>query len=172
MPTVCVGTGFDFGSLASPSCRGYGAADLCGATGTLVAMQDLACQGGELRLAECQWAGPTAACLSHDADSVVYCGRDDDLAGREGSARLLSQDGAPSLAGDGLLEVFVSGAWSPVCGVTAGAATVACKALGFSGAQAVVEKASGRAAPAVGELSCSGSEASILDCSYQIGEDV
>lgn len=138
-------------------------------------MEDLACQGGELSIAECKWSAPGPACLAHDADVLVYCGRDADAGALEGSARLLSEDGAPSLTGAGILEVFAAGAWSTVCGVSTGAASVACKAMGFSGAAAAgpaAEKGRGRSAPALGELTCSGSEASVLECSFQLGEDV
>ena len=54
-----------------------------------------------------------------------------------GSVRLLSGGGAPSIDGVGRLEVFLSGEWAPVCseGFTDGAAAVACKSMGFSGAE-------------------------------------
>merc|ERR1712039_835288 len=76
----------------------------------------------------------------------------------------------------GVLEVYVSSAWSPVCGITPGAVTVACKLMGFAGAAAAPGGAlvAGSAArePQVGGLDCGGSESNILDCSFQEGDDV
>merc|ERR1739844_408832 len=90
----------------------------------------------------------------------------------EGSVRLLSADGAPSLSGDGIAEVFLGGAWSPVCGISAGAASVLCKTAGFAGTASGTETARSTKSPRVGDLSCSGSEATVLDCTSLRGEDV
>merc|ERR1711997_122805 len=89
-----------------------------------------------------------------------------------GSARLLSVDGALSLSGDGIVEVFLHEAWSPVCRISSGAASVLCRALGFPGTTTAVGTAQGTMAPVVGDMSCSGSEASVLECSFESGEDV
>lgn len=106
-------------------------------------------------------------------DSVVYCGEttaEDPL----GSARLVAADGAPSLSGKGMLELFAAGGWSPVCGVTPGAAQVACKAMGYAGASASATEAApwNMKTPSVGALSCSGTEESLVDCSFEEGDDV
>lgn len=167
--------GFDAGTLGSSPCRGYGGADLCGAAGSPVAMEGLACKGGELSIAECQWSAPGPSCLGHEQDAVIYCGRNSDASSLEGAARLLSDDGAPSLSGAGVLEIFAAGTWSTVCGVSPGAASVACKAMGFSGADTAgpgSDTGHGRSPPALGKLTCSGSEASLLECSFELGEDV
>merc|ERR1712117_406555 len=83
-----------------------------------------------------------------------------------------SVDGAPSLSGDGFVELFLDGAWSPVCGISSGAASVLCKAAGFAGTASGTETARSTKIPRVGDLSCSGSEASVLDCTSERGDDV
>merc|ERR1739844_784938 len=137
-------------------------------------MGDLACAGGELGLSECAWGAPSTECLTHERDSIVYCGSSDVTP--VGSVRLLSADGAPSLSQDGLVEIFVNGEWSPVCGISPGAETLVCKALGFAGAAISKEAAPkvGRSvrAPRLGDLRCKGSETSILDCSFEAEVDV
>ena len=147
---------------------------MCGAVGSPVAMQDLRCTGGEFSIDECTWSAPDAACMGHALDSIVYCGRSGG-AMQDGAARLLDSDGggAPSLGSEGLLEVYLKGVWSPVCGVTPGAASVACKAMGFAGAASVagISKANS-VMPMVGSLSCGGSEASLAECSFDVGDDV
>ena len=136
---VCRQIGYDFGSVSSSPCGSYGGSQLCGATGMPVAMQDLRCEGGELNIQDCSWDSPGAGCADHTLDSVVFCGIED-VAGKtkEGALRLLSFDGSPSIDGEGRLEMFKDGSWAPVCsnGFTAGSETVACKSMGFRGAQA------------------------------------
>ena len=140
-------------------------------------MKSLECTGGELSVGECSWSAPDEACAGHLLDSVVFCGAAGRSATPEGSVRLLSDDGAPSLSGMGMLEVHIGGAWSTVCGVTPGAAAVACKLMGFAG---VGGAAAGTGAlakdaikePQMGNLDCEGSESSLLDCSFGEAEDV
>merc|ERR1719350_973851 len=172
---ACRQLGFEYGIPTSSPCSAYGADNLCGAPETSVAMQDLACRGGELGLSECTWSAPSTECLTHARDSIVYCGSSGAGAPR-GSVRLLSADGAPSLSQEGLVEIFVNGEWSPVCGISQGAESVVCKALGFAGA-GVSSEAAPQVGPSVrvprlGDLRCSGSETSVLDCSFEAGDDV
>ena len=135
-------------------------------------MQDLQCTGGELSITECRWSAPSATCLAHELDSVVYCGSVESRT-QEGSVRLLSTDGAPSLSASGIVEIFSGGRWSSVCGLNAGAAAVLCKAMGFAGASTgAVTTARSTEVPMVGSLRCSGSEASPLACNFDAGEDV
>ena len=132
---VCRQLGYDFGSVGS-ACATYGGSHLCGGTGIPVAMKDLKCEGGELQVQDCHWAPPDASCSDHVLDSVVFCGFDG-TAGviKDGSLRILSHDGSPSIDGEGRLEIFKAGSWAPVCntGFTAGAEAVACKSMGFAG---------------------------------------
>ena len=72
---ACKQMGYDFGTVSSTPCSNYGGRSVCGAKGSLVAAQNLQCSGEELELSECTWQAPSIACESHDADSVVYCGR-------------------------------------------------------------------------------------------------
>ncbi len=170
--SVPVCPGFDFGSVSPSPCNGYGATNICGSSDIAVAMQDLRCKGGELSVTDCSWSSPSAACSGHELDSVVYCGsRGSEVT--EGSARLISSDGASSLSKEGTVEVFMDGKWSSVCGVTPGAASVLCRAMGYAGAASNSSRtAKGRSAPEIGELSCKGSEADVRDCSYEAGGDV
>ena len=164
--------GYEYGVPSLSPCSSYGAANLCGASGTKVAMSDLTCTGDELTLTECTWSAPSDGCLSHEADSIVFCGSSAGTS--EGSVRLLSAEGAPSLTGQGALEVFLNEAWSPVCGISPGAQALACKALGFAGADSSGGSvgAAGSRIPRVGSLECGGSEASLLDCSFEANDDV
>ena len=95
--------------------------------------------------------------------------------------RLIDGDGAPSIDGIGRLDIVYSGTWAPVCssGFTSGAATVACKTMGFSGAEFSAEvlncksaKLCGGSAPHVSSVSCAGSSASLLDCKHESGKYV
>lgn len=156
-------------------CGTYGAANLCGAHGTKVAMQSLTCTGEELSLSDCTWSTPSDGCLTHDQDSIVHCGPSS-ASPVEGSVRLLSSDGAPSLSGHGLVEVFVQDAWSPVCGISSGAQALLCKVLGFSGAGSSSRVANDVAhslpSPRMGSLDCNGSEVNVLGCSFEAEDDV
>ena len=96
-----------------------------------------------------------------------------------GSLRLLSEGGAPSIDGVGRLEVFLSGAWAPVCseGFTDGAAAVACKSMGFTGAEparggCVNAGLCGVNTPHLSNVECVGSESSLLSCPHIEGGDV
>jgi len=166
---ACRELGYEYGVLAMSPCGAYGAANLCGAIDSPVAMQDLVCSGGEMSVTECSWVTPSNAV--HDQDSVIYCGSSTGTV--EGSVRLLSTDGAPSLSADGIVEIFLSGSWSPVCGISSGAESLVCKALGFMGtASGAVESGHGFSAPRIGGLTCSGTEGSVLECSFESGDDV
>lgn len=49
----------------------------------------------------CQWTAADEACALHSMDSVIFCSAGDGAAIPEGSVRLLSFDGAPSVDGKG-----------------------------------------------------------------------
>merc|ERR1712241_1631717 len=153
--------------------------------GVPVAMKDLTCEGGEFQVQDCQWGSPDAGCSDHILDAVVYCGTDG-TAGiiNEGSLRILSHDGAPSIDGEGRLEIFKAGGWAPVCntGFTAGAEMVACKSMGFDGVKPSSVPAMcntfkgknycGAVPPYVSKVSCAGQETSFQSCSFEEGDDV
>merc|ERR1712113_859690 len=159
---ICAQLGYDFGTVSTSSCGNY---------------------GGELDIQECSFSAPDASCLEHGSDSVVFCGSSGGGAGsiQDGAMRLLAADGSPSIDGTGRLEIYVGGAWGSVCfsGFTAGAANVACKAMGFSGAQSS-DGASpcgrvggcGSAAPQIGEVACAGQEVDFLSCPHAGVDDV
>ena len=97
-----------------------------------VGLANLVCDGGELDIQDCSFTAPDAACLDHSLDSIVYCGLEGHSSNPpEGTSRILSFDGSPSIDGVGRLEMFSAGGWSPVCtsGFTSGAANVACKSM-------------------------------------------
>ena len=174
---VCKQLGYDFGSVSDSSCGDYGGSDLCGAQNAPVAMESLECTGGELDILSCSYKAPAEKCASHRMDSIVYCGRAGADLLVDGALRLLS-GGAPSIDGVGRLEIFTGGAWSPVCssGFTPGSASVACKAMGFSGAKASTSDCGpvgcGSVPPQISEMSCSGGEADLLSCAFEEGDDV
>ena len=181
---VCSQMGYDFGSLGSSPCGRYGGNDLCGEPGSLVAMADVSCKGGELDILECSYSSPQASCLGHEKDAIVFCGMNSDTGFEEGATRLVSAEGAPSLNGIGRLEVFHDAAWGTVCksGFTSGAASVACKSMGYNSARVSGALSScrnisglnycGDIAPSISEVSCSGQEANILECARESGDDV
>jgi len=181
---ACRQMGFRLGVAATSPCSSYGGANLCGAPGTPVAKKNVRCQGGEMTLDACAWEPADSECADHSQDAIVYCSntRAGDLV-KDGSARLLSHNGSPSLSGAGRLEVFHAGAWSPVCsaGWTAGSASVACKQMGFDGAAATAagdcenfegHDACGSSLPAISNLACGGSESNLLECGFEAGDDV
>lgn len=172
---VCRSLGYTHGSVSTTPCAFYGAADLCGAVGTPVAISDLKCSGSEWTLEECTWSSPDEACAGHAHDTVVYCARSERAHAPEGAVRLIAADGSPSIDGVGRPEIHLGNAWAPVCGASAGAATVICKAMGFSGAGGS-SKCSGDACgsmpPGVSELACSGAESAPLACPHEAGDGV
>ena len=146
-------------------------------------MASLTCAGGELDIQECSFSAPDAQCAAHSGDSVVFCGSSGGAGSVvAGASRLLSSDGSPSVDGSGRLEIFHDGAWGPVCfsGFTAGAANVACKAMGFAGAQsdgasrcsADGKNSCGSLAPQISEVACAGEEADLLACPHVGVDDV
>jgi len=174
---ICRSMGYAQGSISSSPCRFYGGADLCGAAGSPVAMADLKCSGLEWGVEECSWSVPDEACLSHSQDTIVFCSASGTAGAPQGAVRLLAGDGSPSVNGAGRPEVFVDGAWLPICsaGASNGAASVICKSMGFSGASGSSKcngKDCGNVAPGIGELACSGSELGPLACPHEAGDDV
>merc|ERR1711865_976845 len=151
---ICRSMGYAHGSISSSPCSFYGGADLCGAAGTPVAMADLKCSGSEWSVDECSWSAPDAACQGHAQDTIVFCSQTGEATIAQGTVRLLAGDGSPSIDGKGRPEIFMEGAWVPICssGASAGAAGVICKSMGFSGT--------------------TGSESEPLACPHQAGDDV
>jgi len=182
---VCKQLGFVHGTVSTSPCSNYGGTDLCGPSGFPVAMKDLDCAGNELDVGGCVWSRPDDVCKSHALDSIVHCANAVGMIPvEEGSARLMSYDGAPSYDGQGVLEMFHDGGWTPVCnsGFAASAEVVACKQLGFDGASALSDRPKcrsfmghdfcGVSPPRVSELICKGIESEIRACSFKHGDDV
>ena len=179
---VCAQLGFDFGIVSTSSCESYGGSNVCGAANSPVAMASLSCSGGELDIRDCAYSTPDASCSGHSGDSVVFCGNDEGVGFvNSGTLRLLDGDGAPSFDGVGRLEIFRDNTWGPICfdGFNAGAANVACKAMGFAGASSDGVAGCGRAdrsrlcgsiAPQISEVACVGQELDLLSCPH-VGKD-
>ena len=75
--------------------------------------------------------------------------------------------------------MFLAGKWAPVCseGFSDGAAVVACKSMGFSGAEpaqrgCVDAGLCGVEAPHLSNVDCLGFESSLLACPNVEGDDV
>lgn len=180
---LCSQLGYDYGTVSTSACGQYGGTNMCGAPGAPIAVSNLLCDGSELGIQECAYNSvPDEKCLDHRADSIVYCGKTQTTA--DNTIRLLSHDGSPSLDGAGRPEIFRNGRWAPICkaGFTEGAASVLCKAMGFAGSQTFQQSVScanyggrnfcGTEMPDISEVSCSGQEQSIADCSFEEGDDV
>lgn len=180
---ICRMQGYDHGSVGSSPCSSYGGTNLCGKLGSPIVMKDLQCGGGELELSGCKWTAADEGCSSHAMDAVVFC----TVATRtgvyaDGTLRLMSHDGSPSIDGAGRLDMFRAGVWGSVCseGFTPGSAAVACKQMGFTSGQLLAGAtrciANGKNycanPPHVAEVSCSGRELEITSCPFEQGEDV
>ena len=110
LDVICAQLGFDFGSVSTSPCGSYGGVDSSGASGMPVGLANLVCDGGELDFQDCSFTAPDAACLDHALDSIVYCGREGHSSDApEGTSRILSFDGSPSIDGVGRLEMFSAG---------------------------------------------------------------
>ena len=181
---VCAQLGYDFGIVSNSACENFGGSNLCGAVGSPVAMASLTCSGTELDIQQCSYSIPDSDCAEHVRDSVVFCGEHGGVGFVEpGALRLLDADGAPSFDGVGRLEIFHDDAWGPIChsGFNAGAAAVACKAMGFAGASAdgvgrcqggEGGSLCGMVAPQVSEFACAGQETNLLACPHVDGDAV
>lgn len=85
--------------------------------------------------------------------------------GTEGALRLV--DGAS--ANEGRLEVFHNGQWGTVCDDSFSAETdgfVACRQLGFAGADAVTDPTPGVDPIWMDDVECTGSELRLVDCPF------
>ena len=182
---VCSQLGFDYGTISTSACGSYGGSNVCGAAGSPVVMANLNCDGGELGVGDCAFSPPDASCQDHTRDSIVFCGfNGKSESAAEGSLRLISSGGAPSIDGSGRLEIYRNGLWGPVCssGFTLGSANVACKAMGFAGAKSSTgasrcfksdgENFCGTVAPLLSEVACAGQEVDLLSCPHDDGDDV
>ena len=178
---ACKQIGYDFGILSPSPCAKYGGLSWCGAAGSPVAVKNLKCSGAELSVDECSSEEVDDLCLSHSSDAVVFCGMTSLKAFSDGELRLVGGAGAPALPGEaGRLEMFraASQVWAPVCklGFTSGSASVACKQMGYSGsagfAGCTSKDTCGAVPPEVSELTCGGSETTVLECSMSAGDDV
>ncbi|XP_066296100.1 deleted in malignant brain tumors 1 protein-like [Branchiostoma lanceolatum] len=142
----------------------YGSAHFGQGSGD-VYMDDLACSGNENSLFDCSYAGWGVQNCGHGEDVGVVCGNEDtDL-----RIRLVGGSGA----NEGRLEVrpFGSYVWGTVCDddFDMNDATVACRMLGYS--EASEYRGSGGFGQGSGDiymddLSCTGNENSLFDCSY------
>lgn len=179
--TVCRSMGYDHGSVSGTPCSSYGGQNICGAQGSPVAMSDLKCTGNEWSIEQCKWKLPDEACLDHTKDAVIYCA-DGSAGDKEGALRLLDGDGAPTVSGQGRLEVFHEGDWGPVCKeeFTAGSAAVACKKMGYSGVDQGAtsscsningENVCSSQAPHM-KVACNGKEDGFESCPKEVGDDV
>eukprot|EP00927_Polykrikos_kofoidii_P003209 TRINITY_DN1127_c0_g3_i1.p1 TRINITY_DN1127_c0_g3~~TRINITY_DN1127_c0_g3_i1.p1 ORF type:complete len:256 (-),score=29.55 TRINITY_DN1127_c0_g3_i1:59-826(-) len=179
---ACRSLGYDYGVVSSAPCGNYRGEVFCGAKSTGVAMRDLHCRGDEVAITGCVWEQPDEECLKHDTDAIVFCSREGDELLHEGMVRLVASDGTPSLDGKGRLEIARQGVWEPVCsdGFTDGAALIACKQMGFDGSTKPSISQTCNAfgldfcssPPGLSRLACTGTETSLLSCSYDAGEEV
>ncbi|XP_067048349.1 deleted in malignant brain tumors 1 protein-like isoform X3 [Acropora muricata] len=123
-------------------------------------MDDVACSGSESHLYDCRQRGWGLHGCTHSKDSSVLC--------RYGSGNL-------RLAGGGYyygrVEVYHNGQWGTVCddGWDINDAHVVCRQLGFSSAfsaPCLAKYGEGSDPIWLDDVSCSGREASLFDCSH------
>ena len=90
------------------------------------------------RCARCKWTAVDESCSGHEMDAVVFC-TVATCAGvyADGTLRLVSHDGNPSINGASMLDMLRAGVWGSMCseGFTSGSAAVACKQMGFASGQ-------------------------------------
>ena len=95
---ACKQLGFLDGVASTTPCSAYGGSNVCGASGSAVAMKALKCSGVEATVQECAWSDPDAACMTHLSDAVIYCtSKKAGEAVAEGSLRLIGASGPQSL---------------------------------------------------------------------------
>ena len=170
---ICKGMGYHGGSIFSQPCSSFHGKNLCGSRGTPVAMQNLRCKGSADKLSDCEWETSDISCLDHSKDSIVQCHQDPGMDLQEGSFRLIDREGNPRVDGIGRLQVLFRGDWTSVCkeGFTIGTGSVACKTMGFPALRRIKSLATldGELSPGL-EITCNGSEESVLHCSQRLGE--
>ena len=91
---ACKQLGFLDGVASTTPCSAYGGSNVCGASGSAVAMKALKCTGVEATVQECAWSDPDATCMTHLSDSVIFCtSKKPGEAVAEGSLRLIGASG-------------------------------------------------------------------------------
>ena len=102
---ACKQLGFLDGVASTTPCSAYGGSNVCGASGSAVAMKALKCTGVEATVQECAWSDPDAACMTHLSDSVIFCtSKKPGEAVAEGSLRLIGASG-PQFSSFFLFEI-------------------------------------------------------------------
>ncbi|XP_042272879.1 uncharacterized protein LOC121900530 [Thunnus maccoyii] len=126
-----------------------------------ILMDNLACDGTETNLLQCQFPGWGVHDCGHGEDVGVKC----EEANEEGYIRLTGgQD--PS---EGRVEIFHDGVWGTVCDDNwdMNEAQVMCRQLNFTGArEALVSFGSGEGNIWMDDLSCNGTETNLLQCQF------
>lgn len=136
------------------------------------ALHSLACSGTESRLADCSHSGfftsnsyCRASSTSYYDDAGVTCTPNTTASGAF-DLRLMDGNGINS----GRVEVQISGSWYRVCDYLWGSldAQVACKQLGFSGAEGYESSwtPSGSGLFGLHSLQCYGTEAKLSECTH------
>ncbi|XP_022087751.1 deleted in malignant brain tumors 1 protein-like [Acanthaster planci] len=151
---VCRELGFSSAQEATTSARfGQG-------TGEIL-LDDVSCTGSEDRLTDCTHQGIGVHNCNHGEDAGVVCG------GVTESIRLVGGSGP----NEGRVEVFLNGRWGTVCDDNWDIvdAEVACRQLGFTGAERAASRAEFGAGTGdiwLDDLACSGDESVLAACPH------
>ena len=125
-------------------------------------MNNVACNGRELRLDSCEFTGWEVKGCDHSQDAGVKCSR---------RIRLTRIS-----ASEGVVEIYHGGTWGTVCDKNWNYfdALVVCRELGFSESEIVAKNVSlsrNLSDPVwMGNWACNGSESSLLSCSFHAWE--
>ncbi|XP_041470189.1 deleted in malignant brain tumors 1 protein-like isoform X2 [Lytechinus variegatus] len=147
---VCQSLGFGSGTAYPSAYFGQGSGDIL--------LDDVSCTGAESSLLECSNSGIGVHNCGHYEDAGVICSSPELVRLVDGSA-----------SNEGRVEVYANGGWGTVCDDLWDDtdATVVCQSLGFGSgtAHSYAYFGEGSGDILLDDVSCTGSEASLLECS-------
>lgn len=125
-------------------------------------LDNLACNGSESNLGQCSHNGWGSHDCTHARDAGVVCDIDGDSATK--ALRLGDGNGTHG----GRVEIYYSGSWEAICfdGWDIHDAFVACRQLGYSGADSITSETGARITSSLKRVQCKGNENTLGDCDH------